>query len=87
MKKIYIFGRRECPVCKDTFEKFNYFKEKKGFTASIQYFDMDTVEGMAEGAYYEVADIPTVIIIEDGQEIVRWSKRPPVSEEFLPYLS
>ncbi|MEO0095144.1 MAG: thioredoxin family protein [candidate division WOR-3 bacterium] len=86
MKKVYIFGRQNCPVCKDAYEKFCYFKEKKGFKASVKYFDIDTVEGMAEGAFYEISDIPTIIIFEDDQEIVRWSKKPPVSEEFLPYL-
>uniref|UniRef100_A0A7C6EGT0 Thioredoxin n=1 Tax=candidate division WOR-3 bacterium TaxID=2052148 RepID=A0A7C6EGT0_UNCW3 len=87
MKKIYIFGKQTCPVCKDAYEKFCYFKEKKGFDAPIEYVDMDTVDGMAEGAFYEVSDIPTIIIFEDENEVVRWAKKPPVSEEFLPYLS
>lgn len=87
MKKVYIFGRQTCPVCKDAYEKLKYFKEKKGFSAPIEYFDMDTVAGLAEGSFYEVSDIPTVIIVEDDNEIVRWSKKPPISEEFLPYLN
>ncbi len=87
MKKIYIFGRQTCPVCKNAYEKFSYFKDKKEIDAPIEYIDMDTVDGMAEGAFYEVSDIPTVIIFENEQEIVRWSKKLPVSEEFLPYLT
>jgi hypothetical protein len=48
---------------------------------------METVDGLTEGAYHEVQDIPTVIILDDSKELVRWVKKPPVSEEFLPYLT
>lgn len=86
MKQIYVFGKTDCSVCKDTREKLMYFKEKNKFEAPIKYYDMDTVEGLTEGAYREVSDIPTVIILEGDQELVRWAKKPPISEEFLPYL-
>lgn len=62
-----------------------YFKEKK-INAEIKYFDMETVEGLTEGAFHEVGDIPTVIIFDNKDELTRWVKRPPVSEDFLPYL-
>jgi len=53
----------------------------------IQYIDMDELSGLTEGAFYEISDIPTVLILEDDKEIKRWVKNPPVSEEFLPYLT
>lgn len=87
MKQIYVFGKPDCPVCKDTREKLAYFKEKNDFAAQIKYYDMDTVDGLTEGAYHEVEDIPTVIIFDDKKELIRWVKKPPVSEEFLPYLT
>ena len=86
MKTVLIFGRKTCPVCKDVLHKFQYFKEKTKFEPEIKYIDMDDLDGMTEGAFYEVADIPTVVILENGKEIKRWVKNPPVSEEFLPYL-
>ena len=86
MKKVYIFGKPTCPVCKDAHKKIKYFKEKKDFNAEIKYFDMETVDGLAEGAYYEVDDVPTVIILDEKKEIARWVKKPPISKEFLPYL-
>lgn len=86
MKKVYIFGKSTCPVCKDAHNKIKYFKEKKSFNAEIKYFDMETVEGLTEGAFREVGDIPTVIIFDNKDEFTRWVKQPPVSEEFLPYL-
>jgi len=86
MKKVYIFGKPTCPICKDAHNKIKYFKEKKNFNAEIKYFDMETVEGLTEGAFHEVSDIPTVIIFDNKDELIRWVKRPPVSEDFLPYL-
>ncbi|KPK63801.1 hypothetical protein AMJ83_04925 [candidate division WOR_3 bacterium SM23_42] len=87
MKQIFVFGKPDCPVCKDAREKLLYFKEKKTFDAPIKYYDMETVEGLTEGAYHEVDDIPTIIILDDKKELARWVKKPPVSEEFLPYLT
>lgn len=86
MKQIYVFGKPECSVCKDTREKLMYFKEKNKFDAAITYYDMETVEGLTEGAYRDVSDIPTVIILDGDTELARWVKTPPISEEFLPYL-
>ena len=87
MKRICVFGKPTCPVCKDAYEKLIYFKRKNDFKADIKYFDMETVDGLTEGAYNEVNDVPTVIIFDDKNELVRWVKQPPVSEEFLPYLA
>ena len=87
MKQIYVFGKSDCPVCRDAHEKLRYFKEKNNFAAQIKYYDMDTVDGLTEGAFREVEDIPTVIILDDKKELIRWVKKPPVSEEFLPYLT
>ncbi len=87
MKKIYIFGKPDCPVCKETQKKIHYFKEKEKFDAEIQYFDMETVDGLSEGAMHEVSDIPTVIIFDEDKELARWVRTPPISKEFLPYLA
>ncbi len=86
MTKIYVFGKPSCSVCKDTRNKIQYFKEKKKFSAEIFYCDLETVDGLVEGAYNEISDIPTVIILNDGHEIARWVKKPPISEEFLPFV-
>jgi len=86
MKRVLIFGKPTCPVCKDAHKKVKYFKKKEDFNAEIFYYDMETIDGLTEGAFNEVSDIPTVIILDNKQELVRWVKKPPVSEEFLPYL-
>lgn len=86
MKQVLIFGKPTCPVCKDAHKKVKYFKKKKNFDADILYYDMETIDGLTEGAFNEVSDVPTVIIVDNKKELARWIKKPPVSEEFLPYL-
>lgn len=86
MKKVFIFGRQTCPVCKEVYNKLSYFKEKEKFDAEIVYFDIDNVDGLAEGAFYEVGDIPTVLVVDGDKELARWARIPPMSAEFLPYL-
>lgn len=86
MKKVFIFGKPTCPVCKDARKKIEYFKRKEKFDAKIEYYDMETIDGLTEGAFYEVSDIPTVIVLDEKDELARWVKQPPISKEFLPYL-
>lgn len=87
MKTVYIFGKSGCSVCKDVYNKIIYFKNKEKSDAEIKYFDMESVDGLAESSFYEVSDIPTILILNNNQEIIRWVKKSPISEEFLPYLT
>lgn len=85
---IKVFGRTGCQVCKQAVEKIDYFLNKWDYKnlVPIQYFDMETVDGLAEGAFYEVYEIPTVVLLKANQEQDRWLKRPPLSRELKPYL-
>jgi thiol-disulfide isomerase/thioredoxin len=86
--KVTVFGRQECEACKAAIEKMTYFSGKWGKSdiTSIDFVDMDTVDGLAEGAFRDVYDIPTVIIEEGSREIVRWVKKVPASSEFRDYF-
>lgn len=86
--RVSIFGKQECDACKAAMEKITYFTEKWGKTetTAIGFIDMDTAEGLAEGAYRDVYEVPTVIF-EDGEtELARWVKKVPTSEEFKTYF-
>jgi len=67
MKKVLIFGKPTCPVCKDAHKKVRYFKKKKHFNADILYYDMETIDGLSEGAFNDVDDIPSVIVEKEGK--------------------
>ncbi|MGD9402290.1 MAG: hypothetical protein PVF95_08505 [bacterium] len=85
--RVSVFGRRECDACKAAVEKIEYFTRKwKREDVNIEYVDMDTPDGLAEGAYRDVYDIPTVILEKGGDEVVRWVKTVPVSREFRKYF-
>jgi len=86
--KVSVFGKQECDACKAALEKITYFSEKwgKGDTTAIGFIDMDTVDGLAEGAYRDVFDVPTVIFEDGAGELARWVKKVPTSEEFKTYF-
>ena len=89
MIKVSVFGKKECDACKAALEKISYFSRKWGRSedTSIDFIDMETPDGLAEGAYRDVYDIPTVILESDMEEVARWVKKVPLSNEFRKYFS
>jgi hypothetical protein len=88
MIKVSVFGKQECDACKAAVEKVTYFSEKWGKrdSTSITFIDMETVDGLAEGAFRDVYDIPTVILEEGERELARWVKKVPQSSEFRDFF-
>jgi len=43
------------------------------------FHNMDTVEGLAEGVFYNVDNIPTTLVGKNGKEIKRWEQEVPSS--------
>ncbi len=86
--KIKIFGKKDCPGCKATKEKFAFFLSKWAFSKDVKliYYDLDTLEGLTEAATLNALENPTTIIEKDGQEIARWEKVVPQSQEFKKYF-
>ena len=85
MIKVTVFGKQDCDACKAALEKIEYFSAKWGVRdgdSDIGFIDMDTPDGLAEGAYRDVYDIPTVIMEKGGREVARWVKKVPLSQEF-----
>jgi len=81
--RIDIFGKQDCAVCNTTKRKLNHFLGKWGLTDKIelQWIDLDTVDGRAEGAFEDVMNVPTVIVRRDSSEIKRWDGEVPDSNE------
>jgi glutaredoxin len=86
--QVKVFGIPTCSVCKSAREKLGYFIRKwgRGDQIPLTYYDLETVEGLAEGAYYEVWQVPTVVIEDEEGEVTRWVKKVPLSREFEPLL-
>ncbi len=77
MARFLFFGKAGCSVCKKVYKKIEYFKNNHLPEAEILYYDMETVDGLAEGAYHDVSAVPTIILERDGKELGRWQEIPP----------
>ena len=80
---IVIFGKVGCARCSTTKDKVNHLVTKLGMKdqVGIQFMDMDTVDGLAEGSYYDVFNIPVTIVSRQGQQLARWDGVVPKSDE------
>ena len=76
-----VFGRKTCPYCQKAKEKVEYFLNRWDVKAPVVYYDVDVPEGMAEGAWYDVYEIPTVVLEDEDQIVQRWLKTPPLLQE------
>jgi len=83
MFKINIFGKENCAKCSATKKKVNHFLKRWDIenNTDVNFFDMDSVDGLAEGAFLNVSGIPTTILEGNGQILGRWDKKVPRSDE------
>ena len=86
--KIKVFGKKDCAKCETTKNKLNHFIEKNNYqdSATLEFYDMDTVDGFAEGAYHDVLKIPTTLIEKKEEVLARWEGEVPNSAEFMPHF-
>ena len=64
--QISVFGRYDCSKCETTKNKLSHFLSKWGLAQSLSiiYHYITTVDGLAEGVYYQVNEIPTTLILD-----------------------
>ena len=83
MTTIEIYGKPGCAKCDTTKKKVNHFMDKWGLakTVSVTFHDMTTPIGMAEGAFNDVANVPTTIVRESEEELSRWDGVVPPTND------
>jgi len=86
--EIQLFGKQKCGKCESTKHKVEHLLGKHGLENRIRFtfFDMDTVDGLAEGAYRDVHQVPTTIIEDDGRDLIRWEGIIPDSVDIKQFL-
>jgi glutaredoxin len=87
--RLEVFGKTGCAKCKSAKEKLTHILGKVDMTLSVPlvFLDLDTVEGMAEGAFNDIIDLPTIILRSDTDEVQgRWNGKAPLSTEILKLL-
>jgi hypothetical protein len=86
--KIKVFGKQNCAKCETTKNKINHYLNKNNTLSgmSLEFHDLDTIDGMTEGAYHDVLKIPTTIIEQNEDILIRWDGEVPKTEEFSSYI-
>lgn len=87
--RIEIYGKPGCAHCKTTKNKFTHFMTKWGVAdqVSVDFFDVSTPEGMAEGAFNDVGDkLPTTILRHESQQIARWNGVVPGTDDIRQFV-
>lgn len=81
--KVEVFGKKSCAVCQSIKRKLSHLIGKWGYGQKVDmvFVDVETVEGLAEGAFNDVSEVPTTIISEKGDALGRWEGEVPRSEE------
>lgn len=87
--RIHIFGKPDCGLCESTQRKVEFFlaKWKLAGQVPVRFFDMTTVDGLAEGAYYDATETPTTLVLTNGRVVGRWHAAVPPSEELRQALA
>lgn len=83
MTTIAVFGKTACAKCKTTKNKLNHFLSAWHLDHKVNmvFHDLETVDGRAEGAFYDVYNaIPVTIVNKDGREVARWDGEIPNSQ-------
>ena len=74
MTRIDIYGKPGCAKCDTTKNKVNHFMGKWGLAeeVNVTFYDMNTPDGLAEGAFNDVISIPTTIVRKATDDGARW---------------
>jgi len=89
MLLIEVFGKTGCARCKSARDKLDHLIRKAGRADDVDlvYHDLETIDGLAEGAFNDVTTVPTTILrSEAGEVVARWDGRLPPSAEVNAYL-
>ena len=88
-KKILIFGKQNCGACAKAKNRVGHYVNKWGLDSEVPvvFMDMESAEGLAEGAFRDVLAVPTTIVEEGENTLARWDGEPPKSESLRALLT
>jgi len=82
--KLKLFTKKDCPNCPAAKK---VAKELQEGGVPVEYYDVETIDGMTEGSFYMVMTTPTAVLVdESGKEIDSWRGQPPDSEKIGNYF-
>ena len=81
---IEIYGKQSCSLCQSAKKKIGLLLDKWDMTAQVDvvFQDMETVDGAAEGDFFDVFHVPSVLLKPDADSVLaRWDGEAPPSDE------
>jgi len=76
--KIKIFWQKNCPHCPEAKNVGKQLEKEK----IVQYFNIDTVDGLSEASYHNIATTPSIVIVDnEDNEIKIWRGKTPNIEK------
>lgn len=83
MFKVKFFYKKDCPKCPAAKEVVSRLPQE-----FVEYYNLDDVDGLTEGAYYMVVATPTTIVVdENGREVESWRGEIPELAELKAALA
>jgi len=78
--KVKVLGKPECAPCKSTKHKVqNLIKKNKWEEAvAFEFVDVETEEGEVQREFYEMDQIPCLVVEDDDGDIVHQSEKDDV---------
>ena len=85
MGSIKIFTKTECPKCPAA-KEIGGILQQEGL--QVNYYDLETPNGLAEAAFYSVLSTPTIIIEDEDEKILAgWRGSTPTLQEIQGVIS
>lgn len=81
--EVKIFTKKDCPKCPPA-KDLGEILLSRGY--NVFFFDIGTIDGLAEAQFYGVMATPTILILKDNQEIKSWRGETPTIDEIEKYL-
>ena len=82
--KLKLFIKKDCPNCPAA-KKVVKDLEEAG--VPVEYYDVNTIDGMTEGSFYMIMATPTTVLVDgSGKEIDSWRGQPPDAEKVKSYI-
>jgi glutaredoxin len=83
--RIQLFTQKNCARCPPAKETVHEINSERG--VEFSEFDVETVDGMAEAAYYGIMSTPSVVLVgTDEEEIISWRGVAPDKSKILKIL-
>ena len=86
--RLVFFVKEDCPACRNAKEKVGFFLDKWGVAGDVpvEAINLSTADGLVEAAMKQVSEVPTIVLVDGDDEVARWSKSAPPSDELKTRL-